>query len=485
MSNWWNVVIHAIQRDRDVVVAPHMMDADDRSKKAVITTAEWVSNPMFGSPRRINFDELEEYEYDITVQAATNYIVDSVATCEWDIIRDEDMVEDDEEVDNADAKKFFESKEWDESFDIVRRGIVADTLLYDSGVLVLTFPEYCYDENKTLIKTDVVPLQLRARDGRSFIKQVDIHGDIMRYWQYSFLHTAAKPVEFDKEEIIYIQERPSTRSPYGTSKLEVVKNVADLMMATQVGHRSEQENSLQLGGIISHPDITDVEKLKRLSALYNANNKGERNKGRWLVTGGSVEATPVDASVGDDSWISGSDFYQQQILSIFKVPKTVLGFTSSDTNRATAISQTTNFKRLGVSTMLSLLENIFTRDIVKKYFNEKLCFRFKREVDLTDEAIRADIDAKNVATGIRTTNELRARDGLEEIEEQTSGSLEEGGEVGGEDAAEGDDKKTPEEKTEKAVNTTKLEDEAFKDLQDLSREDEKEVLAELRALYGE
>lgn len=482
MSDWFSVIANLVTRSRDVVVTPQM-DSDDRSKKATITTAEWVTSPMFGSPRRIDFATLEEYEDDITVQAAVNYIVDSVATTEWDIIEDEDMVDEGDEVDNAEAVKFFNSTDWDESFDIVRRGIVADTLLYDCGVLVVTFPEYCYNEFKTLVKTDVAPLQLRARDGRSFIKQVDVHGDIMKYWQYSFLHTATKPVEFAQEEIIYIQERPSTRSPYGTSKLEVVKNVADLMMAIQLGHRAEQENSLQIGGIISHPEITDKEELKRRSAIYNASNKGEHNKGRWLVTGGNTEITPINDSVMDDSWIPGSDFYQQQILSIFKVPKTVLGFTSSDTNRATAIAQSTNFKRLGVSTMLTLLENIFTRDIVKKYFNEKLCFRFVREVDLADEAIRADIDAKNVATGIRTVNELRMRDGLEEIEEPEP--IEEGGEVGGEEVPEGDDKETPEEKVEKAVNIKRLENDAVSGLSELSNEDEKEVLAELVALYGE
>lgn len=416
MSNWWNAVNRAVGRSRDVVVAPQYVD-DDRSKKATITSPEWCLNPMMGSPRRINFYDLEPYESDITVQAACGFIIDSIATAEWDIVPDEDQPDDAEEIDITAAKKFFDSMDWDESFATVLRGCIADTIMYDCGTIILSYPEFCYDENKNLIKTDVAPLSMRARDGRSFIKQVSVHGDVLAYWQYSFLNTATKPIKFAEEEVIYIQEKPSTRSPYGTSKLEVVKNVADLMMATQVGHRSEQENSLQLGGIISHADINDVEKLKRLSEMYNAKNKGEHNKGRWLVTGGNVEAKPIIAAVGDDSWISGSEFYQQQILAIFKTPKTILGITSSDVNRATATSQSTNFKRMGVSTMLTLLENIFTREIVKKHFNEKLTFRFAREIDLADEAIRAEIDSKNVQTGVRTVNELRVRDGLDEIEE--------------------------------------------------------------------
>ena len=445
MPNWWDKIQMAVGRSKDVVIIPS--DPEGRNQKATLTSPEWVSAPMMGSPRHINFLELEEYENDVTVQAAANYIIDSIATSDWDIVPDKDMVKEGEEVDNSDAVKFFKSKDWEESFETVLRGVIADILLYDCGVVVVMFPEFCYDENKTLIKTGVAPLSLRARDGRSFIKQVDKFGKIIKYWQYSFLHTATKPVEFDFEEIIYMQERPSTRSPYGTSKLEVVKNVADLMMAVQVGHRAENENALQIGGIITHNDVTDEAKLRRYSAMYNSTLKGEHNKKRWLTTGGNVTVQPINASVADDSWIPGSEFYQQQILAIFKVPKTVLGITSSDTNRATAFAQSANFKRFGVATMMTLIDGIFTREIVKKYFNEKLIFRFVREVDLTDEAIRADIDAKNVATGVRTVNELRARDGLDEIEESESEPAEiETGIVPGSEESE-----TPEEIAEKKI----------------------------------
>lgn len=417
--NWWDRINTLARRSRDVVVAPQYME-ENRSDKAVITDPVWVSSPMYGSPRNINYQELEVYEKNITVQAAANFIIDSIATNEWSIIPEEgvgDDMDDGSMPDPTDAIKFFKSEGWEDSFEVVLRGVISDILFYDAGVIVLSFPEFCYDENKTLIRDDIAPLQLRARDGRSFMRQVTIHGDMMKYWQYSFSHAATKPIEFEPEEVMYIQERPSTRSPYGTSKLDIVKNVADLMMATQLGHRSEQENALQIGGIISHADVTDTDKLKRLSALYNSTLKGEKNRKRWLTTGGNVTVTPVSATVGDDSWIKGSEFYQQQILTIFKTPKTVLGITSSDTNRATALAQSTNFKRMGVSTMLTLLERVFTRDIVKKYFSPDLKFSFVREIDLSDEAIRADVDAKNISTGLRTINELRRRDGLEELEE--------------------------------------------------------------------
>ena len=489
--NWTDKINNLVHRSRDIIVAPQYME-DNKGDKATITSPEWVTNPQFGSPRRINFTELEDYEDDVTVQAAVNFIIDSIATAEWDILTDEDANEEGltDDVDNAEVVKFFEGKDWQDSFDVVLRGLIADTLLYDSGVLVLTFPEHCYDANKELTKEGVPPLQIRARDGRSFIKQVDVYGNIIKYWQYSFLRMATTPIEFSKDEVIYVQERPSTRSPYGTAKLEIVKNITDLMIATQVGHRAEQENAMQIGGVISHADVADAEKLKRLSELYNSNLKGEHNKKRWLVTGGNVEVKPVNANAVDDTWIPGAEWYQQQILSIFKVPRTILGFTSSETNRATSISQGTSFKRNGVSTMLTLIENMLTREIVKKYFNDKLSFRFTREIDLTDEAIRADIDQKNVSTGIVTVNELRLRDGREEIEEpdidpDTGRRYEDNIYESDESEHQSDEGETPEEKTEKSINVDGLENNAAKNLEWWGDKQEHIVLAELEALYGQ
>lgn len=453
--NWWDKINHAVRRSHNIIVNPGYTD-DDKSAKAVLTEPTWVSAPIYGSPRRIDYIELEQYEEDVTVAAAVNFIVDSIATCEWDIIPDEDMIEEGEDVDGSDAIKFFNSEDWEDSFEVVLRGVIADILHYDCGTMVVVFPEFCYDENKTLIKEGITPLQLRARDGRSFMRQVTPHGDIMAYWQYSFAHQAVAPIEFKPAEIIYVQERPSTRSPYGTSKLEIIKNIADLMLALQLGHRSAQENNLAIGGIISHADVTDPDKLRRLSAMYNSTLKGEANRKRWLTTGGNVSVTPINTTTMDDTWIGGAEFYQMQILSVYKVPKTVLGFTDSSTNRATSISQATTFKRMGVATMMTLLDRMFTREIVKKYFNEKLVFRFVREVDLSDEAIRADIDAKNVATGVRTINELRTRDGLEEIEEpEPEEESEMEGEYGFEEF-EGLDSLTPEEMAEKSADSILL-----------------------------
>ena len=450
--NWFNQVVNLVRYNQDAVVIPMDM-ASDKNKKGVLTSPEWVYNPMFGSPRRIDYSELEEYEMNCYVQSAINYIIDSVSGLDYKIVND-----DEDEIDTKEVESFFKTPNSDKSFKTVLRALISDILLYDAGVLVLSYPEYCYDEDGILQIFDEKPISFAAYDGRSFIKDVTINGDIKNYYQYSFLSQAQRPVKFAKEEVIYLQEHPSTRSPYGTSKLDVVKSIADYLTAVSHGHRAGIENGMSPGGIIKHPNVTDPERLKQLSTMYNSKLQGEHNSKKWLVSGGEVDFIPITTSNTDTTWIEGSEFYLHSILSIFKVSASVLGF-PNQVNRATSETMAESFKTNGVGVVIELLEEYLTREIVKRYFNENLSFKFTTEIDLNDELLRAEIDNKNILSGLTTINELRARDGKDPIEEP----------------------KDPE--PEDVGKSLKLEDKATNAGLKLNEEQESAILAELEELY--
>ena len=454
MDNWFSRVIDAVRGNQNVVIAP-VYTTDDKNVKGSLTSPEWVTTPMFGSPRRIDYGNLEEYENNVYVQAAVNYIIDSVSGKDYEIVNDSDK-----EIDTTEVDNFFKSTYWERSFKTNLRALISDILLYDSGVFVVKFPEGCYDDQKNLIRT-AKPIELTALDGRSFIKKVTVNGIVENYFQYSFLAQATTPVQFEPAEILYIQEHPSTRSPYGTSKLNTVKDVADYLTAVAQGHRAGIENGMTPGGVIKHPNVTDPERLKQLSAMYNSKLQGEYNAKKWLVSGGEVDFIPIDTAMADDTWIDGSTFYLHTILSIFKVPASVLGF-PGDVNKATSDTQNSNFKTNGVGVMTSLIEEVLTREIVKKYFNAELSFRFASETDLNDELMRAEIDQKNIQSGVTTVNEVRISTGKDPIEE-----------------------KEPEivEVAEKSLSGEDWEQSAVDMILKLNEEQEMAILRELERLY--
>jgi HK97 family phage portal protein len=458
MNNWFKTVIDVVRGNQNAVVIPMDMGSDN-NKKGVLTSPEWVYSPMFGSPRRIDYAELEEYENNTYVQSAINYIIDSVSGMDYTIVDDTES-----DIDTKEVESFFNATNWDKSFKAVLRSFISDTLLYDAGVLVLSYPNHCYDEQNNLIRTDK-PISMAAYDGRSFIKDVNINGDIKAYYQYSFLSQAQRPVQFAPDEIIYMQEHPSSRSPYGISKLNTIKDVADYLTAVARSHRSGMENGLSPGGVIKHPSVSDPERLKQLSAMYNSKLSGENNAKKWIVSGGDAEFTPISTTSNvDATWVEGSEFYLHTILSIFKVSASVLGF-PGDVNRATSETLQQSFKTNGVGVMVSLIEEYLTREVVKKHFNESLSFKFVSEIDLNDEMLRSEIDTKNIQAGLVTVDELRVRDGKDPMPVVETIPIEI-------------------EDTEKSINGEDFEQIAVDLILELNKENEIAVLRELEELYG-
>ena len=391
--------------------------------KGTYTTDFWW-NPPFGRPRNIDYPELEEYEHNVYVQMVINHIVDSVVKTDWAIVSYAEEEEPPEEI-VKEVTDFFTSKKWQESWKSGLRRMLPDLLLYDCGVLIKVFPKKDYDEEGILqkfdddtkgakIKNNHKPIEIMARDGRSFLKDQTLYGTIKQYFQYTWMGIQGKPIAFDVDEIVYLQMRLASRSPYGISNLEVVKSVVDYLTSSINANRKYWENGFFPGGHLDHPDMVDIDELKKRAQLYKEQLKGEGNYNKWLITSGGVKVTPLQFTNQQMSWLQSSEYFARIVFAIFKVPGSELGFTEGQ-NRATGIQQSQIYKSKGVQNILDLLEDYINRDIIWKHFSEDVKFTFDRSLDLQDEKIRSDIDHTQVTDGIKTINEIRKRDGLDEF----------------------------------------------------------------------
>ncbi len=513
--------------------------------KGTYTTDFWW-NPPFGRPRNIDYPELEDYEHNVYVQMVVNHIVDSIVKTDWDIVSYEEEKEAPEAV-VKEVTDFFASKKWQESWKSGLRRMLPDLLLYDCGVLIKVFPKKDYDEDGNLKSENAKPIEIMARDGRSFLKDQTLFGTIMRYYQYTWMGIQGKPIAFDVNEIVYLQMRLQSRSPYGVSNLEVIKSVVDYLTSSINANRKYWENGFFPGGHLDHPDMVDIDELKKRAQLYKEQLKGEGNYNKWLITSGGVKVTPLQFTNQQMSWLQSSEYFARIVFAIFKVPGSELGFTEGQ-NRATGIQQSQIYKSKGVQNVLDLLEDYINRDIIWKHFSEDVKFTFDRSLDLQDEKIRTDIDHTQITDGVVTINEIRRRDGDEEFtddffnapfaadvarEKIMAGGEEEGGEMppgGGEPGMVPGEEETPEEeasettggakeareeaeKFEKAVSVDApsgtagyaltpivvdskkkkkqkkaekdLEEDTVKDLKDWNDSTQKEIEKKLEELYGE
>jgi hypothetical protein len=409
--------------------------------KGTYTTDFWW-NPPFGRPRSIDYPELEEYEHNVYVQMVVNHIVDSIVKTDWDIVGYEEEKEPPEAI-VKEVTDFFASKKWQESWKSGLRRMLPDLLLYDCGVLIKVFAKKDYDDEGNLKNKEAKPVEIMSRDGRSFLKDQTLYGTIKQYFQYTWMGIQGKPIAFDVDEIVYLQMRLQSRSPYGVSNLEVIKSVVDYLTSSINANRKYWENGFFPGGHLDHPDIVDIDELKKRAQLYKEQLKGEGNYNKWLITSGGVKVTPLQFTNQQMSWLQSSEYFARIVFAIFKVPGSELGFTEGQ-NRSTGIQQSQIYKSKGVQNILDLLEDYINRDIIWKHFSEDVKFTFDRSLDLQDEKIRTDIDHTQITDGVVTINEIRKRDGKETFEDDffdapfaadvarekiMSGGEEEGGEM--------------------------------------------------------
>lgn len=392
-------------------------ESDGTQFKGVYTDAFWLS-PPYGKPRDIDYDRLEVLEKSVWVRMCVQHIVDAVSNAEWSInpvVKGKEIPDETKQ----EVKDFFEAKTWKESFKRGLRMAIPDMLQYDAGIFLKAFPVTAYDEKGLLTpKNDKVkPTQLYARDGRSFLKDIDLYGILESYWQYSWINPRGIPIRFSPDEVIYLQQNPQSRNPYGISNLEIVEEIIQYMMDSTLAQSKYWKNGMFIGGQIDLPEVKELSELKRYQAYFEAKLRGANKMNKWLVTGGGATVKSIPFTPQQMQWVDSQKWFAKMVFGVFKVTPSELGFTE-DLNRATGIQQMQIFKSGAVLPVLKILEDALNREIIWKHFSPDLMFEFTKELDLDDKTKQADIDLKHIDSGLRSINEIRDRDGLEKWEDE-------------------------------------------------------------------
>lgn len=172
-------------------------------------TVEWYYNPLKGQPRYLDLDFLLKMAQRKDIGDAINSIIAATLSVPWNATP-------------ANVKDFLQRSKLDKNLPKFLRDIV----IYGAGVITKTFSQTSY--RKKLFRSGwyLKPqgkrklLEINVADGSSFLKDVDANGVLYRYWQYSHLHPAIAPVEFDLAEIAYATLNPVSNKVYGHTFIE-------------------------------------------------------------------------------------------------------------------------------------------------------------------------------------------------------------------------------------------------------------------------
>jgi phage portal protein BeeE len=378
---------------------------------------EFLYKPPFGYPLNKNVVELRRLARSPSIAMIVNTIIDEIARLDWEIedeLNDEVIVPD-EVIEKT--KNFFENpNENDESFEALIRKVLRDILELDAGVLIKV----------RNFKDDF--LYLMAYDAGTFNKSPDRHGvlpEFYAYYQYGWL-TGARPIPFNRNEVVYFMRNPRTDSIYGLSPVEILQDVARMLIYGIDSNLDYFVNNQVPKGVLkmigaTHQDIINFQNAwSQKMKNQDASGNWKRDFHKMPVMNQEGEFIRVGFSNVELELLEQQKWFSKLCLACFGVTPSEVGLTE-DSNKATELAQSSVFKRKAITPIVRLLEYKLNMQVIndlpwiKGKYENKVKFVFNK-YDLGEELSKRQILWGDINSRLRTVNECREEINYDEIE---------------------------------------------------------------------
>lgn len=386
-------------------------------RKAVLT--EWFWQPIRGQPRRVDTNELRQFSQTSWVYSCVKTILDEVTALDWDIVPKEDFDYHSIKDQIREVKEFMSHPNKNrESFNEVLRALLKDVLEIDAGVLVKVFDlnSYNFDELEPKSGSPTLkPLGQRkmvevyARDGASFLKEVDKFGFLLGAWQYSY-QIPAHPMWFNRDEFVYVMQQTRSMSPYGFAITQgILDIVKQLHYSTLYNKKFFEETAIPAGALFL--EQTNELEMTAFRDYWNGDFKAQPHKTAIINKKGMYQ--PFVQSQRELEFLETQKWYYQLVISAFGLTPTELGLTE-DVNKSTSATQAEVTKRKAIRPLLKLIENYINEGIIPEFGYEGLQFQFIYD-DPAEKSLRLSNWKLELDLGIKTINDIRVEEGLEPV----------------------------------------------------------------------
>ncbi len=374
------------------------------AQKAVIPN--FLYRPPFGRPRGIDALEVRRLSESSYVESIIDTITTEVCAMDWEIVPNDGMKAPDALIDEA-TYFFKDPNENHQNIKTLMRMAMRDILTFDSGIFNKVFDVGSYDDLHSQYRVQTASgrpehilsgrlkdlgernmTSIYVYDGITFTKNPSIHGVLpgnrdypnMAYWQY-YWATAAAPIGFNRDEVVWIEKRPRTSTPYGLSPVWTLKNV---LYALILGEKTYTEyftrNEIPPGVIsLINANRGDIKAFRERMKKFTIKKDTDMNIYRRVfhtapVINAEVKYVPFSIPPSELEWLDQQKWFVHLVWMSFGVTPSELGFTESS-NRATELGQNRVFKRKAVKPHLDLLAYNFTSQILSEFGFKKMKIR--------------------------------------------------------------------------------------------------------------
>jgi HK97 family phage portal protein len=223
-------------------------------------------------------------------------------------------------------------------------------------------------------------------------------------------------IVFEKNQIIHFKNfNPNGDYPKPHKGIGVVESA---LWAIETDNEARNwnysffKNSARPDGILATEQILGEDEYQRLKEQWEQNYRGSKNNGKPAILESGLKWQDISKTQRDMDFIAQRTFSRDEILSLFRVPKTVVGITD-DVNRANAEASDYVFAKRTIKPLMERFVTVLNEYLLPEY-GADLCFEFKNPVP-EDEIAKANVYALGINKWI-TRNDIRRAEGMTESE---------------------------------------------------------------------
>ena len=395
---------------------------------------QWFFSARLGQPRSVDVRKLRNFAQSPWTQMVINTFKKQIFTIPWEIVPEdeEDGIDYTEKIKIVTDRMKNLNNDNDDISKLNSESIV-DIAEIDAGVwnYVYTNDSYMigdlptYDAWGRVVGTEpglvLKPLgqrelaQLKTVDGGTMLKQVDIHKNLLDYYQYSFKHPKQNPTRFLKEEIAYLIMNSRPYSIYGFSPVQSIQQVLEVLIQGTRYNKDLYKNNAVPDILVSIPKLPK-DQLKKLKRTWEANYKGKPHQVGFINW--AIENFYKLAETNRDlEWLKGQEWYFKIVFAVFGVSPTEAGF-FENSNKSNDEGQSRVTVRNAIKPYLHMLEQLHTNRTITEILQEEvhgLKFKFMPK-DHIMEQIEFTQQMQELDHDVLTVNEYRKIKGMEPVE---------------------------------------------------------------------
>ncbi len=258
-----------------------------------------------------------------------------------------------------------------------------------------------------------VPSEFILPDPTRMKPIVDVYGDIVEYHYYE--EGGSKYAIIDPALVVPFRNFNPNNNWEGKSTLSAGRTAAEIDEYAKMYNKNWFKNSARPDIVLKFDSDLTKDQKEKLKEEWKNRYAGVNNTGKMLIAPKGMTVDVLSQNHADMEYIEQRRFSREEILGIFRVPKTILGLTE-EVNRAAAEAALYAFVAFTMMPKYRKAVNTLNEYYLPMFKNaEGLEFEFSNVPPEDPEALMMEI-TQGISGGVYTINEARRKKGLPEIE---------------------------------------------------------------------